>query len=639
MLKQNIEYLQSKAAALPRSPGVYIMENEAGTVIYVGKSRSLRDRVSQYFHGGHEGKTEKMTSAVRDFRFITCDTEMEALALENSLIKQYTPRYNIKLKDAKSYPYIRLGIRDRYPRITMTRKRLADGALYFGPYSSTQTVYAVIGSLERTLGIPSCKKKFPEDIGKSRPCVYKQIGRCMGVCTGEVDEAAYREKIDQAAEILRGGTREPIRVLSEKMYRCSDEMLFEEAARCRDAIEALKKLSERQKAVGSPDVECDVIGLYMKTFGDEASFRDCASIFYVRSGYIADSEHFLFGSDEILPELNEDEVIDSPLLAFLVSLYQSREYVPGEVLLSFELPEQDLWLLSNYISDRAGHKVVIRTPKRGGSKYLCDMAVSDARIHSENARKRESGEEQMLVNLASLLQLEVLPQRIEAYDISNLGSEHITGGMVVAVDGKLKKSDYRTFKIKGENGAGPGKQDDYAAMREVLTRRMGHVTTDSFDPDDKRDPMTIAPDLILLDGGVGHVHTVREVLDEMGFGAIPVFGMVKDEFHKTRSLTDGEYEIRIARQMDVFRFLYTLQEEVHRYSVSRMMGAKRKTLKTSTLEEIKGIGPAKAKALLTGMGTLAAIKKASVAELASIQGISQTDAEAVYSHFRKPPKV
>ncbi len=635
MSQQNIEYLRNKAAALPRSPGVYIMENENGHVIYVGKSRSLRDRVGQYFHGVQEGKTEKMTAAVRDFRFITCDTEMEALALENSLIKQYTPRYNIKLKDAKSYPYIRLGVKDRYPRITMTRKRLADGALYFGPYSSTQTVYTVIGSLERTLGIPSCKKKFPEDIGKSRPCVYKQIGRCMGVCTGDVDEKVYREKIDQAAEILRGGTREPIRALSEKMYRCADEMLFEEAARCRDAIEALKKLSEKQKAVGSPDVECDVIGLYMKTFGDEAAFHDCASIFYVRSGYIADSEHFLFGNDEILPGFTEDDAVDSPLVAFLVSLYQSREYVPGEVLLSFELPEQDLWLLTNYISDRAGHKVTIRTPKRGGSKYLCDMAVSDARIHSENARKRESGEEQMLVNLASMLQLEVLPQRIEAYDISNLGTEHITGGMVVAVDGKLKKSDYRTFKIRGENGEAPVKQDDYGAMREVLTRRMGHVKPDTAD-DAAKDPMTIPPDLILLDGGVGHVHTVREVLDNLGFGNIPVFGMVKDEFHKTRSLTDGEYEIRIARQMDVFRFLYTLQEEVHRYAVSRMMGAKRKTLKTSTLEEIKGIGPAKAKALLTGMGSLTAVKKASVAELSSVAGISQVDAEAVYSHFRKP---
>ena len=623
-MSQNLEYLQSKAAALPRVPGVYIMENENGTVIYVGKSRSLRDRVSQYFHGSHDSKTSKMAAAVRDFRFITCDTEMEALALENSLIKQYTPRYNIKLKDAKSYPYIRLSVRDRYPRITMSRKRVPDGSLYFGPYSSTQTVYTVIASLERTLGIPSCRKKFPEDIGKSRPCVYKQIGRCIGVCTGDVTEAAYRERIDQAAQILRGGTRETIQALSEKMYKCAEEMLFEEAARCRDTIEALRKLSEKQKAVGSPDVECDIIGLYMKHFGEEASFRDCASVFYVRSGYIADSEHFLFGSEEILPEEDEND-IDSPLLSFLVSLYQSREFIPNEILLSFELPEEDLRLLTNYITDRAGHKVTIRTPKRGGSRYLCEMAVSDAKTHSENARKREAGEEKMLVHLASLLQLEVLPQRIEAYDISNLGTEHITAGMVTAIDGKLTKSDYRTFKIKSQAG-----QDDYGAMRETILRRLNHITGDP----EAKEALECMPDLILLDGGVGHVHTVREVMAEMGFD-IPVFGMVKDEFHKTRTLTDGESEINIARQMDVFRFIYSLQEEVHRYTVGRMMNAKRKTLKTSSLERIHGIGPAKAKLLMEKMGTLNAIRNADRETLAEIPGISWADAEAIYTYYRQ----
>ncbi len=624
-MSQNLEYLQSKAAALPRVPGVYIMENENGTVIYVGKSRSLRDRVSQYFHGSHDTKTGKMASSVRDFRFITCDTEMEALALENSLIKQYTPRYNIKLKDAKSYPYIKLSVKARYPRITMTRKRIPDGSLYFGPYSSTQTVYTVIASLEKTLGIPSCRKNFPEDIGKSRPCVYKQIGRCIGVCTGEVTEEAYRERIDQAAEILRGGTRDTIKALSEKMYRCAEELQFEEAARCRDTIEALRKLSERQKAVGSPDVECDVIGLYMKQFGEEASFRDCVSVFYVRSGYIADSEHILFGSEEILSDWEEDDVTDSPMLAFLVSLYQGREFIPGEILLSFELSEDDLRLLTNYITDRAGHKVVIRTPKRGGSKYLCDMAVSDARLHSENARKREEGEEKMLAHLAGMLHLEVLPQRIEAYDISNLGTEHITAGMVTALDGKLAKSDYRTFKIKGQTG-----QDDYGAMREVILRRLNHITGEP----DPKEALEATPDLILLDGGVGHVNTVREAMAELGLD-IPVFGMVKDEFHKTRTLTDGDSEINIARQMDVFRFVYGLQEEVHRYTVGRMMNAKRKTMKSSTLEKIHGIGPAKAKLLLDAMGTLTAVKTAEVHTLAEIPGISKTDAENIYAYYRQ----
>ena len=624
--KQTAEYLRGKSMALPRVPGVYIMENERGQVIYVGKSRSLRDRVSQYFHGSHDTKTAKMASSVYDFRFITCDTEMEALALENSLIKQYSPKYNIRLKDAKSYPYIRLNNKHSYPRITMTRERIPDGSLYFGPYSSTQTVFSVINALEKTLGIPSCKRKFPEDIGKGRPCVNKQIGRCVGLCTGEVSETEYRERIDRAADILRGGTRDTITALTEKMYKCSEEMQFEEAARCRDMIQALRKLNEKQKAVGSPDVECDVLGLYMKSFGEEeVSFRDCLTVFYIRSGYIADSEHFLFDDEALLAEEGENDESDSPFTVFIASLYQSREYIPNEILLSFPLPEHDRNLLTEYISDRAGHRVTIRTPQRGSSRYLCDMAVSDAKVHSENTRKREAGEEKMLVHLASMLALEVLPERIEAYDISNLGDEHITAGMVTAVNGRLKKSDYRTFRIKGQEG-----QDDYAAMREVIRRRLSHITGDP----EAEEALDLAPDLILLDGGVGHVHTVKEVMEEAGC-AIPVFGMVKDEFHKTRTLVDeDDTEINIARQMDVFRFVYSLQEEVHRYTVDRMMNAKRKTLKSSALEKIRGIGPAKAKVLMTHMGTLTAIKKADVAVLMEVPGISASDAEAVYTYFR-----
>jgi len=620
-LSKNIEYLREKAAALPRSPGVYIMQNEAGKVIYVGKSRSLRDRVSQYFHGAHDPKTEKMAASVHDFRFVTCDTEMEALALENSLIKQHTPKYNIKLKDAKSYPYIRIDIKSLWPRITMTRKRIPDGSLYFGPYSSTSTVYGAIAQLERTLKIPTCKKVFPDDIGKSRPCVYRQIGRCMGVCTGEVDPAEYRESIEQAAEILRGGTRDVIRELTEKMMNASEELEFEAAARYRDSIEALRKLGERQKAVGSPDVECDVIGLHLTGFeGEAVKFRDCATIFYIRSGYIADSEHFLFGGDEITFDSAGDSD-DSTLSAFLMSLYQSREYIPGEILLSFEIPEHDRLLLSDYFTERAEHKVTVRTPKKGASKHLCDMAVSDAATHSENNAKRDKNDERTLVNLASLLRLEVLPERIEAYDISNLGDEHITAGMVAAVNGRLKKSEYRTFKIKEKST-----QDDYAAMTEAISRRLDHIGAG------ENDSMNAYPDLLLLDGGKGHVSVIKALLAEKGFD-IPVYGMVKDEHHKTRTLVDEDGEINIARHADVFRLIYSIQEEVHRYTVSRMTNAKRKTLKTSSLEQIKGIGPAKAKALTDHFGSFAKLKNASEAEIREVGGISEKDAKTVWKHF------
>ncbi len=623
--RSRLEYLQTKSAALPRSPGVYIMLNAAGKVIYVGKSRSLRDRVSQYFHGAHDRKTERMASSVHEFRFVTCTTEMEALALENSLIKQYAPKYNIKLKDSKSYPYIKISMKEQYPRITVTRKRTADGSLYFGPYSSTQTVYSVIASLERALGIPTCKKKFPEDMGKSRPCVLHQIGRCMGLCTGKVSQTEYREIMERAAIILRGGTHETIRTLTEKMNRAAEELEFEEAARCRDSIAALRKLGERQKAVGSPDVECDVIGLHLATFADaDVQFHDCASVFYIRSGYISDTEHFLFGTDEIVPAEDAFEEEDSPLSAFISSLYQAREYIPREILLSFELPDHEIDLLTEYISERAGHRVTIRTPKRGAGRYLCDMAAEDAKTHSENTRKRETGTEKMLANLASLLALEVYPTRIEAYDISNLGSEHITAGMIVAVDGKFKKSDYRTFKMKEQSAP-----DDYAAMREVISRRLRHITEAK-----EGDSMAEYPDLILLDGGRGHVAVITELLAALGFH-IPVFGMVKDDHHKTRTITTAEDEVNIARHPDVFKFIYGLQEEVHRYTVGQMTHAKRKTLKTSALEQIKGIGPQKAKKLLDHFSSMKALKNASAAELAEVDGITKTDADEIYRHFHK----
>ena len=626
-LSKNIEYLREKAAALPRSPGVYIMENDAGKVIYVGKSRSLRDRVSQYFHGAHDAKTTKMASNVHDFRFVNCDTEMEALALENSLIKQYTPKYNIKLKDAKSYPYIKIDVKSDWPRITMTRKRVPDGSLYFGPYSSTSTVYTAITEIERTLGIPTCKRSFPDEIGRERPCVYYQIGRCIGVCTGEVTAEEYRSAIDSAADILRGGTRGVINDLTGKMMRASDNLEFEEAARYRDAIDNIRRLGERQKAVGSPDVECDVIGLNLTGFDDvSVKFRDSVTVFYIRSGYIADSEHFLFGNDEITPYANnENDEDDTPLGAFIMSLYQSREYIPPEILLSFEIPEHDRLLLADYLSSRAGRKVNLRTPKKGASKYLCDMAVTDAAHHSENSAKREDDTERTLANLASLLQLEVLPERIEAYDISNLGDEHITCGMVVSVGGKLKKSEYRTFTIKST-----ATQDDYAAMTEAVSRRLDHIGREG-------DSMAAYPDLLLLDGGVGHVSVIKALLEEKGYD-IPVFGMVKDEHHKTRTLTDGESEINIARHADVFRLIYGIQEEVHRYSVVRMTGAKRKTLRHSTLEKIAGIGPTKAKALLSRFGSLKAISSATAEEISFTKGITEADARAVYEYFRSKEK-
>ena len=667
--RETLEYLRRKAALLPKSPGVYIMENACGKVIYVGKSRALKNRVSQYFHGSHDLKTTKMASNVNDFRYITCDTEMEALVMENNLIKQYNPKYNILLKDSKSYPYIRI-TDGEYPRVVLSRRRDEKG-MFFGPYSGAGVVYSVISTLERVLGLPSCKRKFPEDIGKGRPCVYRQIGRCCGVCAGDVSAAEYAELIGCAVQFLKGNTDAVEKSLYDRMLRASDEERYEEAARCRDALTSLKKLGQTQKTQLPRDTDCDVVAF--------ASHEgcDCAAVLYIRGGKICDSEYFTFGADEITGAGSTESVADStgsmtgetvgeksmadgtggedktasagivpngaadvdcaepddggdeesveetPMSAFIVGLYRGREYIPPEILLSFDMPEGEKNLIGAYLGERAGHKVTLRTPKRGEARSLCLMAQRDAVRHSETRRKRDEDDERVLVRLASLLSLEVVPQRIEAYDISNLGSEHITAGMIVADGGKLRKSDYRVFRIKGQDAP-----DDYSAMRQTLMRRIAHIG------DGEDTSLSTEPDLILLDGGAGHVGVVRELFRDADCH-IPVFGMVKDEHHKTRTLVSDTNEVSMAREAEVFRFIYKLQEEVHRFTVSRMSAAKRKTLKTSSLEKISGIGPAKAKKLMSHFKTLSALKEASEEEISAVSGISRADAEAVFAFFNK----
>ena len=604
-----LERLHRKAMALPRSPGVYIMQNEAHKVIYVGKSRSLRDRVEQYFHGSHDIKTTRMASSVRDFRFITTATEMEALSLENNLIKQYKPKYNILLKDSKSYPYVRISA-DAYPRITVTRQRKNDRAAYFGPYSGTGVIYPVIRTLEKSLGLVSCKRQFPRDIGKERPCIYYQTGRCVGVCTGNVTEKEYAELVRLAADVLGGKTSSVIKELNEKMTSHAEAERYEAAARMRDAIRAIEAMGEGKKRTGDIDAEYDVIGYYSGHIGE------CAAVYYVRGGYVSDSEYFDFGENEITSGDGDLE----GLVSFIVSLYRGREYIPREILLSFELAENDLRMLGEYLTERADHKVTVRTPERGEGRHMAISCAEDAREHCEMQSTKADREERMLIRLASMLALEVVPERIEAYDISNLGSEHITAGMICAVHGRLQKSDFRYFRIKSLDAP-----DDYESMRQTIERRMNHLT-------DGDGSFAEFPDLILLDGGAGHVSTVCTELERLGID-VPVFGMVKDEHHKTRTLVGRDGEVDIARDNEIFTFVYRLQEEVHRFTVSRMTDAKRKSLRTSTLEAIPGIGEKKAKILLAKFRSLANIKKASRDELEAVSGISKTDAENIIRHF------
>ncbi|MGI6167929.1 MAG: excinuclease ABC subunit UvrC [Eubacteriales bacterium] len=606
--QKRTEYLLDKANSLPACPGIYIMRDKGGRVIYVGKSRKLKNRVSQYFQAGEKDpKTERMASLVWDFEVVICSNEIEALMLENSFIKQYAPKYNIKLKDAKSYPYIKI-TSGEYPRLVCTRRREDDGAKYYGPYSSTSTVYSVIGAVNKALRLPSCSRNFPRDIGRGRPCIYYQMGRCCGVCTGKVSREEYDGLIRNAAHILSGNTQAVKRELAERMKVCAEEERFEEAARCRDIITALDRLREKQKVVFAPGEEADVFALY--------DGGDCAavSVLSVRDGVLSDKSGYPFGAGEIADA--------ESMSAFICGYYRARDFVPSRVLLSFPLDEEANAALTACLSEIAGRSISVTTPQRGEAKGLCELALANAaevvREYRESVRKDES----ILLRLAEILGLETYPARIEAYDVSNIGGEHMRCGMIVVADGKFKKGDYRSFAIRGV-----AETDDYAAMSEAISRRLARLgeSTGSFSE---------LPDLILLDGGRGHVSTIRRLLEEKGL-EIPVFGMVKDEHHKTRALCTDTGEINIAKERQVFMLIYRIQEEVHRFTSAKTAKAKRKTLKKSLLTEIPGIGEKKAKLLLEHFGGLAAIKKAGESDIAAVKGISKRDAEAVYNYFHK----
>ena len=601
------EQLLEKANALPFCSGVYVMRDRGGKVIYVGKSRKLKNRVSQYFQNGEKNtKTARMVSQVANFDYFLCETEIEALTLENALIKQYSPKYNIRLKDAKSYPYIKI-TSEEYPRLVMTRTRAADKGKYFGPYSGTSTVFAVLDTLRKTLGLPSCKHRFPRDIGRVRPCLYHQMGRCCGVCTGQVSAQEYGVLIDLAADILRGHTSEVRRKTEAQMLAAAEEERYEAAASYRDTLRALERLSEKQNVVASPDTEQDIVGLY------NGDLCGCISIFYIRDGAVTDKTDYLFGREQ----LTETENVS----AFLCEHYRMRTDIPREILLGFALEDDECAVLSEYLGELAGRRVTVRVPERGRLHTLCGTVNDNARERAEKHLAAMEKDDGALVRLAELCGLEVYPERIEAYDISNLGTEHLTAGMIVCRDGQFHRADYRTFHIRTVQGT----TDDYASMREALSRRLSHLS-------DGEGSFSQLPDLILLDGGRGHVGVIRELLFELGLD-IPVFGMVKDDYHKTRALCTDTEEISIAREQQVFMLLYRIQEEVHRYTVSRMETAKRKTVRTSSLEKIPGIGTAKAKKLLNALGGLGAVKQADEATLCAVKGISKRDAAAIYAYF------
>ena len=601
-----LKRLREKANSLPQVPGVYIMKNADGEVIYVGKSKKLKNRVTTYFTGtGHSVKTAKMVSLVEDFDYIVCKTEIEALTLENVLIKKHSPKYNIKLKDAKSYPYIKVTA-EEYPRLFVTRERKSDRARYFGPYQGSSSAHAALDAVMRVFSLPTCKRSFPKDIGKDRPCIYKDMGRCVAPCAGGVSAEEYRELVRGAERVLSGNSGEAKAVLHDEMERASDNLEFERAASLRDSILALDKLSEKQKVVADGKVNRDVFAVY------NSDAVGVLAMLSIRGGALINKNEFILSAaDPATPE---------EMISLIASHYDEWGNVPREIMLDFPISEEDAALLSEYLSLETKYKVSVRIPERGDGRALCDMALENAKESARQYRLEGEREDKNVKRLAELLGLHEIPRRIEAYDISNLGNESIVASMVVYSGGKLKKSDYRIFNIKTTDGA-----DDYGSMREALTRRVAHIGDGSVS-------LGECPDLILVDGGDTHVGVAKSVLDGASVD-IPVFGMVKDDFHKTRALTDGNSEISIAREFDMYAFIYNLQEEAHRFAVKSSQGAKIKTMTHSTLEKIEGIGPAKAKALLKAM-PLGKIRTATVEELSSVGGIGRGDAVRIYEYFK-----
>ncbi len=602
-----MERLRSKANSLPTLPGVYIMKNSDGGVIYVGKSKKLKNRVTSYFSSSPNSlKTARMVSLVHDFDYIVCSTEIEALTLENVLIKKHSPKYNIKLKDAKSYPYIKVTA-EEFPRLYVTRDRRGGKGRYFGPYSGSAAAHSALETVMRVFSLPSCKRSFPRDIGKERPCIYLDMGRCCAPCTGKVTASEYRELVKCAQRVLDGNISEVKRTLTSEMERAAEEMMFERAASFRDSIRALERLSEKQKVVADAGVNRDVFAIYT------SETEGALAILSVREGSLINKNEFILSSSRLA---GTDDAI-----SLIADYYETSGNVPREVMLDFGLDEDDIDFLSEYLSSVAEHKVTVKIPERGDGRRLCDMALENAKEAARQSRLEGEREDKNAKRLTELLGLSELPRRIEAYDISNIGKEHKTASMVVWSDGKMKKSDYRVFSIKSVDGV-----DDYASMKEAIGRRLAHVG-------DGTQSLSETPDLILLDGGAGHVGVIKELLSEMKF-EIPLFGMVKDDYHKTRALTDGESEISIALETGVYTFIYNIQEEAHRFAVKNSMGAKKRTLTHSSLEKIEGIGPKKAKALLAAM-PLSLIREASAEELLTVKGISAADAERIHEYFKE----
>ena len=600
--------LKDKALSLPLKPGVYLMMDRTGTVIYVGKAKALKNRVSQYFHdqASHNEKTRAMVAQIDHFDTIVAGSEFEALVLENSLIKRHKPRYNILLKDDKGYPYIRLPVKERYPQFSIVGRMADDGARYFGPFGGRGDTQSIIDALRNALKLPSCGKKFPRDIGKERPCLNHHMGLCDGYCQKEVPWEQHHQAMSQAIRLLEGKFSEVEKDLSDQMMAAADNLEFEKAAALRDRLKAISLLGKRQKVVAGYLADTDVLGLFC------GEVRSAVAVLHFQEGELTGRDLELFQTEGESPE----EILS----AFLVQYYGSRGLLPRQILLPENL--EDTVDISRFLSHQAGRKVELITPQRGAKMDLIRMARENAQEEVQRVTTREERTAKVLTLLADRLELPAPPKRIEAYDISNTGASDIVAAMTVFEDGKPKKGAYRYFKMKGLDGP-----DDYASMDQTIRRR--------FQRDkDGDENFARRPDLLLIDGGDTHAAVAQRVLEEFGL-SIPVYGMVKDDRHRTRALVtpDGR-EIGIQGVPALFAFIGQIQEETHRSAVGFHHKQHTKTGTGSVLEKIPGIGETRRKKLLKTFGSVKAIKGAGLQDLEQV--LPRNAALSVYNYFRTP---
>ncbi|SHH58238.1 excinuclease ABC subunit UvrC [Clostridium grantii] len=609
---------------LPEKPGVYIMKNSKGEIIYIGKAKILKNRVSQYFRSQKNSpeKVKAMVKNISEFEYIITDSEMEALILECNLIKKHRPRYNILLKDDKHYPFIKITINEDFPRVFVSRMRVRDGAKYFGPYPSQGAVYETLELIKKIFPIRTCRRVIKEDGPETRPCLNYYINLCKAPCAKKISKEDYKEIIKSIMDLLTGKDNNIIKELEINMNKAAEELDFEKAAEFRDKIAAIEKIRESQKIILSNFDNEDFINIY-----SEGNIT-CAQIFFVREGKIIGNEHFII---ENILELDEEEIIDN----FIKEFYSGTAFIPKNIYVPF-LKETDL--LEEWLSAKRKAKVGIKIPQMGDKKKLLNMVGINAKNTFNNFKlkllKEKHQGESVLLELSKLVNLENLPERIEAYDISNIQGVDSVGTMVVFEGGKPKNSDYRRFKIKSVKGA-----DDYQSMYEILHRRFKRGIDEinliqNKELDFTNGKFSVFPDLILMDGGKGQVNIALEVLKSLNI-SIPVCGMVKDDKHKTKALVYNNREIEIKSNKEIYKFITRIQDEVHRFAITYHRSLRDKRVLHSVLEDIPNIGAVRRKELLKKFGSIDNIKKAKFEELIATESINEVAAKSILDFFHK----